>query len=182
MKKFLYLILPAVMLAAFLFTPGMGYLAAQKEIAARVAAREEAVRQTKAAEDAKRAEIQQRAEEDARARQRENEALERAKEEKKRKEYEDAVNKLKEETATYIRETEAFNKENAALEVELGKLRDRKESLNRENFDLAKQVELAKIERRTAELEIQRMVGMVSRTLSASPLLAPPPVATPPKR
>ena len=30
-------------------------------------------------------------------------------------------------------------------------------------------------ERRIAEMEIQRMVGMVSRNLSSSPLLAPPP-------
>lgn len=183
MKNFrLYLILPAILLVAFLFTPGQGYFSAQKQILAKEKAREEAVEQAKIAEETKRAEIQKRAEQDAIARQKENEAVERAKAEKKRKDYEDAINKLQEDIATFTSESEAYGKEVTELESQLAKLRDRKESENRATFDLSKEVELAKIERRTSELEIQRMVGMVSRTLTSSPLLTPPAPPPAPKK
>jgi len=171
----LFLVIPALLLLAFLFTPGYGYFAAQKEITAKQEAREKAAAEARQAEEAKRLEIQKRAEEDAITRQKENELLERAKEDKRRKDYEDAINKLRDDIATFTRETEGHTKESADLEATLAKLRDQKEAANRDTFDLAKQVELAKIERRIAEMEIQRMVAMVSRNLSSSPLLAPPP-------
>lgn len=171
----LYALLPAVLLLAFLFTPGVGYFSAQKQFAARDQGRAMEVSRQKAAEDARRAEIQKRAEEDAIERQKEREQQERLKEEKKQRDYEDAISKLKEDVAAYSSESDTFAKEYADLEVKLVQLRDRKEAEDRATFELAKQVELGKIERRTAEMEIQRMVGMVSGRLSSSPILAPPP-------
>jgi len=172
---YFYLLLPAVLLLLFLFTPGFGYFAAQEKIAARDHARAEEIASIKAAEDLKRAEIQKRAEEDALIRQQENEQQERLKEEKKRQDYEDAINKLKSDIAAFNGDADAFSKEIADLEIQILKLRDRKEAQDRETLELAKQVELAKIERRTAEIEIQRMVSMVGERLSSSPLLSPPP-------
>lgn len=173
----LFLVIPTLLLLAFLFTPGYGYFAAQKEIAAKQEAREKAAAELRQAEETKRLEIQKRAEEDAVARQKENEIQERAKEDKRRKDFEDAINKLREDIATFTRETEAHAKESAELESQLAKLRDRKEAANLETLALAKEVEIKKIERRISEMEIQRMVGMVSRNLSSSPLLAPTPPA-----
>lgn len=173
----LFLVIPALLLLAFLFTPGYGYFAAQKEIVAKQEAREKAAAEAKQVEEAKRLEIQKRAEEDAIARQKENELQERAKDDRRRKDFEDAINKLRDDIATFTRETEAQAKESADFEAQLGNLRDRKEAANRDTLDLAKQIELAKIERRIAEMEIQRMVAMVSRNLSSSPLLAPPPAS-----
>ena len=177
----LYLILPALMLLAFVFTPGIGYLASQERIAAREEARAEEAARVKAEEDARRAEIEKRAEEDARARQEESAKAERAKEEKKRKDYEDAIAKLTEDINAFSSEADAYSKEVAELEIQLVKLRDRKEKEDRETLELAKQVELAKIERRIAEMEIQRMVTMVREDLNSSPLLVPPPAPPPAK-
>jgi chromosome segregation ATPase len=180
MKNFsFYLFLPLILLVAFLFTPSVGYFAAQKKIEAREIAQAEELARVKAAEDEKRAEIEKRAEEDARARQEESAKAELAKEEKKRKDYEDAIAKLEEDIKTFSGEADAFAAEIANLEIQLVKLRDRKEAEDRETLELAKQVELAKIDRRIAEMEIQRMVAMVREDLNSSPLLVPPPAVAP---
>jgi chromosome segregation ATPase len=172
MKNFsFYLFLPLILLVAFLFTPSVGYFAAQKKIEAREIAQAEELARVKAAEDEKRAEIEKRAEEDARARQEESAKAELAKEEKKRKDYEDAIAKLEEDIKTFSGEADAFAAEIANLEIQLVKLRDRKEAEDRETLELAKQVELAKIDRRIAEMEIQRMVAMVREDLNSSPLI-----------
>jgi hypothetical protein len=67
------------------------------------------------------------------------------------------------------------------LQNEIANLRNQRESLSRETFDSAAKVELAKIDRRNAELEILRMYDMVAQRVSDSSLtkLPPPP---PPKK
>jgi hypothetical protein len=48
--------------------------------------------------------------------------------------------------------------------------------MNREVLEMAKRVELTKIDRRNAELEIQRMYDIVAQKVAASSLTqAPPP-------
>ncbi|HUG09735.1 MAG TPA: hypothetical protein VMM36_01920 [Opitutaceae bacterium] len=175
MKNFsFYLFLPLILLVAFLFTPGVGYFAAQKKIEAKEVAKAEELARIEAAENEKRIEIEKRAEEDARTRQEESANAERTKEEKKRKDYEDAISKLEEDIKTFSGEADAHAAEIANLEIQIVKLRDRKETGDRETLELAKQVELAKIDRRIAEMEIQRMVAMVREDLNTSPLLVPP--------
>ena len=171
----LYLIIPAFLLVAFLFTPGLGYFAAQKEIDAREAARKAEIAKKQAEEEAKRAEIQKRAEADALARQKEREEEDRKKAEAKEKAYQDAIDKLNSDIAEYTKDADKYSSEVNAYELQLAKLRDKKEKLNSETFDLQKKVELAKIERRTAEMEVQRMVSMVADKLDTSPLMTPPP-------
>lgn len=184
MKTFyLYLIVPFVLLLAFLYTPSVGYFAAQKRIAAKVAAAEAAKEAKQAEEDRHRKEVEAKAAEDARERQLKREAEEKAKQEKREREYQDANDRLSRDIAEFSGEADKFAKEAAELDIALAKLRTRKESAAREAFELAKQVELAKIERRNAEIEIQRMVDMVAQRLNASPLSAPPaPPAPPPGR
>lgn len=180
MKSFyLYIVVPVVLLLVFLFTPGVGYFSAQKQIAAKVARLESEKAAKKAEEDAKRKEVERKAADDARQRQAEREAQEKAKAEKKERDYQDALAKLTAEMNEYATEADKFAKEAADLEIELTKLRARKEQTTREAFELAKQVELAKINRRNAEIEIQRMVDMVAQRLNASPLSAPPPPPPP---
>lgn len=176
---YLYIVVPAVLLAAFLFTPGVGYFSAQKQIAAKVARLEAEKAAKKAEEDTKRKEIERKAAEDARQRQADREAQEKAKAEKKERDYQEANQKLQNEINEHSTEADKFAKEAADLEIQLTKLRARKEQATREAFELAKQVELAKINRRNAEIEIQRMVDMVAQRLNASPLSAPPPPPPP---
>lgn len=176
MNKF-YIIVPVVLLGVFLFF----YNGALKEMAAREEQKKAQVAEAKAAEDARRADIERKAAEDARKRQAEREADERAKEAKKVKDYEDAMKQLKDEADRYAAEADGFQKETNALELQLNDLRSTKEKTNREVFELIKQVELAKVSRRNAELEIQRMVDMVAQKLGASSFAAMPPPPAPKK-
>lgn len=176
MNKF-YIIVPVVLLGVFLFF----YNGALKEMAAKEVAKQEEAAKVKKAEDDRRAEIEKKAAEDAKRRQAEREAEDRAKEQKKIKEYEDAMRQLKDEADKYLAEADKNQKDSNALELELNDLRNRKEKTNREAFELSKQVELAKIARRNAELEIQRMVDMVAQRIGASSLAQMPPPPAPKK-
>lgn len=177
----LYLVIPAVMMLTFLFTPGAGYFASQKQIAEKARLRVVEAEKKKAEEDGRRKLLDAQAEEDARKRQAQREAEENAKREKREKEYQDGINKLQDDIATFQGEADKLAKDSAELDSRLNKLRSNKETLSRDSFELAKQVELAKIGRRTAELEIQRMVDMVGQRLNTSPLSQPPPPPPPPK-
>lgn len=174
MNKF-YIIVPVVLLGVFLFF----YNGALKEMADREIQKKAEIAKVKAAEDARRADIEAKAAADAKKRQEQRDAEDRAKEQKKIKEYEDAMRQLKDETDKYLAEADKNQKETNALELQLNDLRTLKEKTNRETFELAKQVELAKIARRNAELEIQRMVDMVAQRVGASSFaqMPPPPPA-----
>lgn len=174
MNKY-YLIVPAVLLGTFLFF----YNGALKEMAAKEAAKTAEKAAIKAADDKRKAEIEAKATADAKRRQEERDAEERARAEKKEKDYLDAMKKLKDESDNYSAESDKLAKEGADLEIQLSSLRTQKEKSTREVFELAKQVELAKVSRRTAEIEIQRMVEMLGTKAGASTLATmPPPPAT----
>ena len=176
MNKF-YIIVPVVLLGVFLFF----YNGALKEMDAKEVAKQVQKDKEKAVDDARRAEIEKKAAAEAKKKQEEREAEERAKEQKKIKEYEDVMRQLKDEADKYLAEADKNQKDANALELELNDLRSKKEKINRETFELAKQVELAKIARRNAELEIQRMVDMVAQKVGASSLAAMPPPPAPAK-
>jgi 16S rRNA G1207 methylase RsmC len=163
MNKF-YIIVPVVLLGAFLFF----YQGALKTMDAKAKAKQEEAARKKDEEDRRRAELDKKASEDARRRQEERETEERKKTEKKEKDYADTMKQLK--------------KEAQELEVQLANLRSQKEKANTEAFALAKEVENAKITRRNAELEIQRMVDMVAQRVGASSFAQMPPPPPPPKK
>ncbi len=165
-----YLIVPIILLAVF----GFLYNGATKEMAVK-AAKQQATADARKAEDKKRKdEIEARATADAKKRQEEREATDRAKEEKKVREYQEVLKALRDESAKYSAEADKLSKESADLELQIAQARTNKETLNRESFDLAKAVELAKINRRNAELEIQRMIDLLGRKLSDSKIVVPP--------
>jgi chromosome segregation ATPase len=172
MNKF-YIIVPLVLLGVFIFF----YRGALDDMARRDAEKARLAQIEKEKDDARRKEIEERAAADARKRQEEREAVERAKEEKKQREYNEGMRALTEEAERYIAEADRNAKEAADLEIQLGELRNQRDRVNREVFELAKQVELAKIDRRNAELEIQRMVDMVAQRVGASSLAAAQPPA-----
>ena len=171
----LYLIIPVFLLVAFLFTPGLGYFSARKDIAQMEAKQQAAIDAKKAQEDAERARIQAQAEADARKHQEERDEEERKKAAAKEAAYQEAIDKLNSDIAEYSGEADKYSKQVNEYEVQLAKLRDKKEDLNSQTFDLQKKVELAKINRRTAEMEVQRMISMVADKLDTSPLMKPPP-------
>jgi len=173
MNKF-YVILPIFLLIAF----GVYYTQiAQPEMRAQLVAQQKHQAEIQAAEDAHRRDIELKAQEDARKAQAERDAKERARQEKARLEKEEQDRKIREETAKFENEAARLSKEIASLDTEIAALRSKREQTNRESFDLAKQVELAKIDRRTAEMDLQRMYEMVAQKVVDSSLTRmPPPV------
>lgn len=170
-----YVIVPLVLLAVF----GFFYNGALKEMKEKEDARIAKIEATNKAEAERKKAIEEKAQAEAAKRQEERAANDKAKEEKKEKDYQDAMNALKKEADDYTAQIAKLTKEAADLEAEILKTRNDKERLTREALELAKQVELAKINRRTSELEIQRMVEMVSKKLSESSLTALPPPPPP---
>jgi chromosome segregation ATPase len=139
---------------------------------------------TKAEEAERKRIVDEKASIDAKKRQDERDAAELAKERKKQTDYDDAMKKLKDEADDYAAQAAKLSKEAADLETQISQTRSDKERLARETLELNKQLELAKINRRNAELEIQRMVDMVGRKLNDSSIAAmppPPPLPTPGK-
>jgi hypothetical protein len=174
MKKTLitYLLIPSLLLGVFLFF----YLGAVKEMKAKEE-RQLIEKNERAKADAlRKAEIEKKANEDAAKRQKQREIDEAAKLAKKEKEYQDVMTQLATEAADLNAQSDKLAKEVGALEISISQARTNKEKLNRETFDLAKDVELAKINRRNAEIEIQRMVEMAGRKMADTTVaIAPPP-------
>lgn len=170
-----YVIVPVVLLAVFAFF----YSGALKEMKEKEDARIAKIEATNKAEADRKKVIEEKAQAEAAKRQEERAANDKAKEEKKEKDYQDAMTALKKEADDYTTQFAKLTKEAADLEADILKTRNDKERLTREALELAKQVELAKINRRTSELEIQRMIEMVSKKLADSSLTAIPPPPPP---
>jgi hypothetical protein len=176
MKKWMYLIFPGVMLAAFL----VFYLSHKKEAEEKERVHVAKVAQEKAEMEAKKRDAEQKARDDAKKRQDEREAEDRKKEADKAAKQAADDKKVRDATAEYTAKANEFTKQIASLEAELDRLRKEKDKTNRETFEMAKQVELARIARRNAELEIQRMTEMIARRASDSSLTRPPMLPQPP--
>jgi len=174
MKKWMYVIFPGLGLALFLaayFPAKARYEAGEADRAAKVAA-------AKAADEAHRKDLEEKAHEDSVRR-----AAENAKEEADREAA--RIAKRKQDDADIQRDTDAANADVAkytqqrdALQKELDELHQRKEQLTREDFDMLKQVELARVAQSNADIEIQRMVEMIATRAGGSSLtveIMPPP-------
>jgi hypothetical protein len=175
MKKWMYLIFPGIMLAGFL----VFYMSHKKAAEEKEQAHLVRVAKEKAEAEEKKKVAEAKAREDAKKRQDEREAEERKKEEEKAAKQAADDKKVRDQMAEYTAKAEAATKEGANLEAELDRLRKEKDKTSRETFDLRKQVELARIARRNAELEIQRMTEMVAQRAAASSLTRPPAIPAP---
>ena len=175
MKKWIYLIIPAVLMVGFLFI----YFGHVETMHQKEAAKAASVAQAKAEAEAKKKDAEEKARTDAKKRQEEREAEEARKEKEKADKQAADDKKVRDAIAEFTAKADSASKQAAALEAELDRIRKDKDRLSRETFDLAKQVELARIARRNAELEIQRMTEMIARRASESAMTRPPVVAAP---
>lgn len=176
MKKWLYLISVSSMLAIFLFF----YFAHVKEVEVRDRLRAEEVAKQQAIDAQKKAEIEAKARADAEKRAAERAAADAKKEADKIAKWNADSKKIKDDTDELVAKADAYSKEASQLEIELNTLRTNKEKLNREAFEYAKQVEIARIDKRNAEMEIQRMTDMIAKRAADSALTRPPVVAAKP--
>lgn len=173
----MYLIFPGLMLGAFLTV----FFSHQKEAQAREKIRTELARKLEADKAAKKADAEKKAAIDAKERQKAREKEDSDKEAAKLAKQAAADKEVKDATDKALAEGDKAARESSALDIELDRLRRSKEKSNREAFELAKQVELAKVAKRNAEFEIQRTTEMISRRAADSSLTRmPAPLPLPP--
>ena len=173
----LYLIVPLLLLVAFggVYTTHMKNAAAKAEIVA--------AEKAKAAEAEKesKAEAERQAKADADKRSAERLAEEKRKEDEKRAKWESVGKQIADDTAGYQAQAGKNAAEIKRLEAKLAAIRVEKENASRTAFDLAKEVETARIQKRNAELEIQRLVEVVARKNGAGIGPIFPPSSNPPR-
>jgi hypothetical protein len=173
MKKWIYFIVPVIGLIAFLFVYFSHVEEAKKQDTIHQA---DLAKQT-ADDAAKKKDLEDRARADADrlasqraaddAKKVADRVAEQAAEDKK---VVDATNKA-------LAECDKSTREIARLDTELAALRAAKDKANRELLDTSKQLELSRIARRTAELEVQRTTEIIARKASDAAMakFVPPP-------
>ncbi len=180
MKKILltYVVIPGVMFAVFIFF----YLGAVKRMEERTKQQLEKKAVADAADAKRKKEIDDRAQADAAKRQKAQDEADAARDAKKEADYQKVMKQLRDEAADYNAQADKLAKEVGELDINISQARTNKEKLNRETFDLSKKVELAKISRRNAEIEIQRMVEIAGKKMADSSVAIPPPPAPAPAK
>lgn len=165
------------MLAVFLVI----YSSAMKDVELATQKKAEEVAKMKAADEAKKKVAEDKAREDSARRSAERAAEDAKREADKAAKWQSEGKKIQDDTDKAQADAERYTKEVAALELTLDSLKKSKDKASRESFDLIKQVERAKVERRNAEIEIQRLTEMVSRRAAESSLTRPPAIPIAPK-
>ncbi|HEY4301635.1 MAG TPA: hypothetical protein VGM73_12225 [Candidatus Didemnitutus sp.] len=178
MNKY-YVIVPAALLIGFIFV----YHGAVKDMDARDAHLKQVAADKAKAEEDHRKELEKKAQEDAAKQQAIRDEADRKKAADEENTYNSAMTQLKTEADGYSSESDKLTKESNQLEIDITKARELRDKTTADAFDLTKQVEMEKINRRNAELEIQRLVEMVGKKAADSTLTAmpPPPPPTPSK-
>jgi septal ring factor EnvC (AmiA/AmiB activator) len=177
MSKF-YVILPTTLLIIF----AVYYTQVSKPaMAAKELADQKAIAEQDARDEANRKQIEIKAQQDAIRQQEERARKDREKEEKLKRQQEEQDNQVRTETDRLVAEATSLSKQIADLQKEIGGLRNQRDALNREVFQDAANVERTKIDRRNAELEIQRMYDMVAKKIDDSFLVKAPTIPPPEK-
>jgi len=175
MKKWLYVLFPTALLGIFLFY----YFASKAETEAREKAHREQVAREVAEANQKKAIAEAKAREDAERRNVERAAEEAKAAKDKEDKYNQEMARIKAETDRSNATAEEYSKKVSELTIELDTLHKQKDQLTRDDFDLAKKIELAEIARRNAEMEIQRYTEMIANRADQSLMAKMPP--PPPK-
>ncbi|MET0263318.1 MAG: hypothetical protein ABW223_10500 [Rariglobus sp.] len=168
MNRF-YLIVPVLLLAIF----GGIYWQYTNSAAAHAAEKAQAVAAEQKVEADKKAEAERQARADAEKRTAIRLAEEQKKDAEKRARHEEESRVIAADTARYTEQLKTLTAEAAAMEKKLAELRAKRERLNAESFSLARDVELMRIDKRNAELEIQRLTEMVARQAGNTTLARP---------
>jgi hypothetical protein len=170
MNKF-YVITPLVLCALF----GVYYFNFAQEQQIKEAQKKKEVAAKIAEEKRKKDDIEAKARADADERTRKREEETAKKEADRRAKWDAQGQEIADATKKYTAQAEASAKQVADLEAQLVALRKQKETSGRESFELLKKVELARIDKRNAELEIQRIHAMVAKRATESSAAQLPP-------
>lgn len=160
----LYVLVPLVLTLAF----GGVYLSHRKDDAVKKAEAAQVAARAAEAEAAKKAEAERQAKADADKRAAERQAEEKRKEEEKAAKWAAAGKQIADDTAAYQTQAGKNLAEAKVLEAKLSALRAEKDRATQSVFDTALAVETARVQKRNAELEIQRLVEMTARKAGSS--------------
>lgn len=119
---------------------------------------------------AKKATAERQAREDADKRAAARVAEEKKTEAEKKARWENESKTIATDTATYTGQAVASNAELARLNAQLVALRATKEAAAQEAFEFARSIELDRIKKRNAELEIQRLTELLTTRATGSSL------------
>ena len=155
----LYLIVPILLTLAF---SGLYSLHSKEAADKAEKVRIEAARVV-AETEAKKQAAEKQAKEDSDRRTAERIAADKAKEEEKRAKWEAAGKAIADDTSTYVAQAVKNEAETKSLETKLAALRADKDKATQAAFDFELAIEQARVSKRTAELEIQRLVEAVAR-------------------
>jgi hypothetical protein len=177
MKKWMYVIFPGLMLAGFLAI----YTTHKKAADERERVREEKITADLEADKQKKKKAEEMAAADAEKRRAEREAEDRKKEEERQRKKAAIDKDILDETNKYIAEADRSAKESSNLEIELDRLHKQKDQLNRDDFALAKEIEMGRVAKQTAELKQQHLTAMIAQRAGSSSLASMPPPPAPKK-
>ena len=121
------------------------------------AARAERIAQQKKADDDHRKAVEKAAHDEAQKRAADAAAETARKEKEKEDKWNADGQKIKDDTDRLTAEIDRRGKRASELEIELDSLNKAKEQDNREDFELLKRIEQARVDQHNAEMEIQRM-------------------------
>lgn len=177
MKKWLYFIAPVILLGVFLV-----FYTIHKEAAKALEIKKaEQVAKDKA-EAERKAALEEIARKDAAKKAADREAEAKAKEDKRIADWKAAGDKIQAETDEAAAEVSRLTTKINDYQRELAALRAKKDQTNADFLEMSRQLELDRIARRNAELEIQRLTALVvTRAEANAEAAALIPVAPPAK-
>ncbi|GAB5559325.1 MAG: hypothetical protein SynsKO_09720 [Synoicihabitans sp.] len=173
-----YILIPLIMLGAF----GFLYKKHSAEIAEEHRLEEIAEAEEEARKAAEKAEAERISKEAAAKRTAEREAAEAAKLAEREAKWKAAGDEIAQYTAEAKATSDQHQNKINELELKLTELRKNRETLKQETYDAMKAVEAAKIAKRNAEREVQRMAAMVTQKAETSVLVKKPILPPPPTR
>ena len=165
MNKF-YLIVPIIALAAFIAY----YANYSRDLAQRDRAKLEQQQAEEREQAAEKQKAIEKAAADAKAREDAQRAADAAAEAEHLAKWQSSMKQMADEKAKYQANADNYAKEVSDLDIKLDQLHSDHAKASRDLFDLQKQVELLKITRREAEMEIQRTYDIVTQKVADSNL------------
>ena len=172
----IYSLIPAILLLAF----GFYFVGYKKSYDQQEAQKKEEAKKKEDEEKEKKKQAEAAAAKITKEKQEAKEREDAEKAKKKRDEMKANDDRIRQETKDELTKGEKLSKDLGELEVKLLEQRRNKERLQQDTFKAARDVELMKIERRAAELEIQRATDMVITRTEAGPWDDMPIFPTPP--
>ena len=170
MSKYLYIIIPVLLLGAFI-----GYFIVEKNAIEQENARKAAIALAeKKKKEAQDAEMREKSRLQAAADAAERKRKEEEKVAAEKAAFEASIQRLRDDTAGYINDQNKSKAEIAELEAQIAAVRAEKEKLARQSVEMNQTIVEALVARQNAEVEVQLFAAKVARRALDSPMVKIP--------